>query len=135
MGCTGEVPYLRGKISTRGSFRIRYLLLGLYRSSLPGTPVSPSPPYTPQKKSSGIVCLNYSENPYLRNSCILIMPVIVGISTFLAVLWVISLDYAYSVILLYAVNIQCLFIFRGISSGYSDTFIRLAVWLFVYWSL
>lgn len=55
------------------------------------------------------------------------MPVIVGISTFLAVLWVVSLDYAYSVIPVYAVNIRYLFIFRGISSGYSDTFIQLVV--------
>lgn len=55
------------------------------------------------------------------------MPVIVGISTFIAVLWVVSLAYAYSVILLYTVNIQYLFIFRGVSSGYSDTFMRLAV--------
>nr|DAX12869.1 MAG TPA: hypothetical protein [Caudoviricetes sp.] len=38
---------------TRGSFRIRYLLLGLYCHSLPGTPVSPSPPYTLKKNSSG----------------------------------------------------------------------------------
>lgn len=41
----------------------------------------------------------------------LVMPVIVDISTFLAVLWVMPLDYAYSVILLYTVNMRCLFIF------------------------
>nr|DAG69795.1 MAG TPA: hypothetical protein [Caudoviricetes sp.] len=39
------------------------------------------------------------------------MPVSVGISTFIAVLWCVPLDCAYSVILLYAMNIHCLFIF------------------------
>nr|DAR51411.1 MAG TPA: hypothetical protein [Caudoviricetes sp.] len=39
------------------------------------------------------------------------MPVIVGISTFLAVLWSVCCVYAYSVILLYAMNMRYLFIF------------------------
>lgn len=72
-------------------------------------PCYPPGPWYPSKKILGYyVCLNYSENPYLRNSCILITPVIVGISTILAVLWSVCCIYVYSVMLLYAMNIRCL---------------------------
>nr|DAX12868.1 MAG TPA: hypothetical protein [Caudoviricetes sp.] len=36
------------------------------------------------------------------------MPIIVGISTVLAVLWSVCCIYVYSVMLLYAMNIRCL---------------------------
>ena len=100
----------------------------VFTARYPGIPQSP---VYPQKKFFRVyVWLNYSENPYLRNSCIPVLLVIVGISTFLAVLWSVSPSYACSVILLYAVNIRCLFMFWGISSGYSDTFIQTNVCLY-----